>query len=57
MNKAVLCKPISSILKSLCDNISERLARVANSFIFSLNTARILPLVSLGERIVLEALI
>ena len=54
---AVFLRPISCISKSLCDNISERLARVANNLIFSLNTAKILPLVSLGERIVLDALI
>ena len=43
--------------KSLCDNISLRFSLEVNSFIFCLNTDKILPFVSLGAIIVLDALI
>ena len=55
MNTAVGTFPISRILKSLLDNISESCSRLANKRIFCLNTESIPPFVSVGEFIVLDA--
>ena len=55
MNTAVFCLPMSSMLKSLYESISLNCSREANSLIFCLNTDKILPFVSFGAFIVLDA--
>ena len=57
MNTAVGFSPILSRSTSLYDNISLKFSRDANNLTFCLNTEGILPFVSVGAIIVLDALI